>query len=140
MQVGVTLANNPHASVASRNTALNYFDVLNSGHVLGYDGTQPANADTALGAQVLLFDCSFGSTAFAAASAGSKTANSITDDSSANNSGTLSWMTLVVSSRASIGSLDMSAGTSGADANFNTTTITATIDVAITSLVLTAAA
>lgn len=134
------MANNVHVSVAGRNAALDYFDLLNSGHFLGYDSTQPTNANTALGAQVLLFDCAFGSTAFAAASAGSKTANSISDDTSANNSGTLSWCTLAASSRASIGTLDMSAGTSGTDAIFNTTTITATIDVAVSSLVISLAA
>ncbi len=89
------MALNPKTAAARRNAALDtIFDTLNSGNLRVADSTQPTDADTALGAQVDLADCAFGATAFAAASAGSKAANSITQDSSINASGTASWGTL----------------------------------------------
>ena len=64
---------NPKTAVARRNAALDAaFDtVLNGGSLRIYDGTQPTDADTALGAQVLLAQLTLNATAFAAASAGS---------------------------------------------------------------------
>ncbi len=89
------MALNPKLSAASRNLALNAaLDVLNSGFFDIYDGIQPTDADTAVGAQVKLARCAFGATAFAAASAGSKAANAITADSSADATGTASWYRL----------------------------------------------
>jgi len=67
-------------------------NALNNGYIRIYDGTQPTNADTAVGAQVLLAELRFGADAFPAASAGVLTANAITDDSSANATGTASWV------------------------------------------------
>lgn len=118
------MALNAQTSIASRNLALNAaFDILNSGHLFIYDSTQPTNADTALGAQVLLADLSLNATAFAAASAASKAANSITQDSSANATGTATWGSLCASSRATTGTLDFSVGTSGANFNMNSVAI-----------------
>lgn len=65
--------------------------LLNTGYLRIYDGTQAATADTAVGAQVLLAELRFSATAFGAASAGVATANAITQDSSANATGTASW-------------------------------------------------
>ena len=118
------MALNPKTNVASRNAALNaVFDALNNGSLRVADGTQPTDADTALGAQVDLADLTFGATAFAAASAGSKAANAITQDSSINANGTAAWATLQASGVAFSGSNqrvhDMSVGTSGANLNFN---------------------
>src|SRR5262245_24270011 len=56
-----------------------------------YDGTGAASADTAVGAQVLLAQLAFGATAFGSASNGVATANAITQDSSADATGTASW-------------------------------------------------
>ena len=135
------MALNPSTGVARRNAALDSaFDSLTSGHLMVYDSTQPVSADTALGAQVLLADLSFGSPAFAAASAGSKAANSITQDSSANATGTATWATLVPTSRATVGFHDMSAGTSGANLNFNSVAISSGAAVSVSSLTLTMAA
>ncbi len=135
------MALNPKTSLAARALALNAaFDTLNNGHLLVYDSTQPTDCDTSLGAQVLLADLSFGATAFAAASAGSKAANSITQDSSANATGTATWATLVASSRATTGTHDMSAGTSGANLNFNSVAISSGAAVSVSSLTLTMAA
>ena len=65
--------------------------LANTGYLRIYDGAQPATADTAVGAQVLLAELRFNATAFAGAAAGVATANAITADSSANASGTAAW-------------------------------------------------
>lgn len=51
--------------------------LLNAGTINLYTATQPVNADTALGAQVLLASPIFGNPAFAASAAGIITANAI---------------------------------------------------------------
>ena len=133
------MALNPKTSAASRNLALNAaYDVLNSGKFKGYDSTQPTDADTALGSQVKLFELAFASTAFAAASAGSKAAASITQDSSADAAGTLAWATCTKSDDTRV--LDMSAGTSGANLNMNSVAIASLAVVQITALTITQAA
>lgn len=135
------MALTPSTGVASRNLSLNAaFDILNSGKLRIYDSTQPTNADTALGAQVLLADLTLGSTAFAAASAGSKAANSITQDSSADATGTATWGTLVASTRATVGTLDFSVGTSGANLNMNSVAISSGAAVSVSSFTITQAA
>ena len=139
------MALNPKTNAASRNLSLNAaFDTLNSGSLRIADGTQPTDADTALGAQVDLADLTFGATAFAAASAGSKAANSITQDSSANASSTATWATLQASGVAFSGSnarvMDMSVGTSGANLNLNSVAISSGAAVSCSSLTITQAA
>lgn len=139
------MALNPKTAAARRNAALDtVFDTLNSGNFRVADGTQPTDADTALGAQVSLADCPFGATAFAAASAGSKTANAITQDSSANASSTATWCTLQATGVAFSGSnarvMDMSAGTSGANINFNSVAISSGAAVSVSSFSATLAA
>ena len=64
---------------------------FNTGYLRIYDGAQPTNADTAVGAQVLLAELRFNATAFGSASAGVLTANALTADSSANATGTAAW-------------------------------------------------
>lgn len=135
------MALNPKTSIARRNAALDgAFDVLNSGHLMIYDSTQPTDADTALGAQVKLADLSFGATAFAAAASASKAANAITQDSSADATGTAAWGTLVVTSRTTTGSLDFSVGTSGANLNMNSVAISSGAAVSVSSFTITQAA
>ncbi len=136
------MALNAKTAAATRNSALDLFDVLNSGKFIIADGTQPTDADTALGAQVDLADLAFGGTAFAAASAGSKAANSITQDSSANATSTATWGTLIISANAFAGARkhDFSVGTSGANVNFNTTSVVSGAAVAVTSYTMTMAA
>jgi len=135
------MALNPKTSIASRNLALNAaFDILNSGKLEIYDGTQPTDADTALGAQVRLAGLVLNATAFAAAAAASKAANAITDDSSADATGTATWGTLVVSTRATTGTLDFSVGTSGANLNLNSVAISSGAAVSVTAFTITQAA
>lgn len=132
------MALNPKTSATSRNLALDAaFDILNSGKFRIYDSTQPTDADTALGAQVLLADLALGSTAFAAASAGSKAANAITQDSSADATGTASWASLLTSGNAR--RMDMSVGTSGANLNLNSVAISSGAAVSCSSLSITMA-
>lgn len=139
------MALNPKTNVASRNAALNtIFDTLNNGTLRVADGTQPTDADTALGAQVDLADLTFGATAFAAASAGSKAANAITQDSAINASSTATWATLQASGVAFSGSNarvhDMSVGTSGANLNFNSVAFSSGATCQVTSLTVSMAA
>lgn len=132
------MALNPKTAVAIRNTALDAFDTLNSGKLRIYDSTQPTDADTALGSQVLLADLALNSTAFAAASSGSKAANAITDDSSADATGTASWGSLLTSGN--VRKLDYSVGTSGCNLNLNSVAISSGATVSVTSFSITLAA
>ncbi len=133
------MALNPKLSAASRNLALNAaLDVLNSGFFDIYDQTQPTDADTALGAQVKLAHLTFASTAFGAASAGSKAAGAIGSDSDADATGTAAWYRLWKSD-ATTAVWDGSVGTSGANLNFNSVAIQIHAAVSISSFTATMA-
>lgn len=134
------MALNAKTAVARRNAALDaaFDSVLNSGFLRIYDGTQPTDADTALGAQVLLAELTLNATAFAAASGGSKAANAITADSSANATGTATWGTLATSG--SVRLFDFSVGTSGANLNLNSVAIQSGAQVSCSSFTITQAA
>lgn len=137
------MALNSKLNVADRNATLDtIFNALNSGKFIVADGTQPTDADTALGAQVDLADLAFGATAFAAAAAGSKAANAITQDSAANANGTATWATLIISANAFSGvrKLDMSVGTSGANLNLNSVGISSGAAVSVSSFTVSMAA
>ena len=133
------MALNPKTGATTRNLALDAaFDTLNSGKFRIYDSTQPTDADTALGAQVLLADLALGATAFAAASAGSKSANAITADSSADATGTATWCSLLTSG--SVRKFDGSAGTGTVNLVLNTASIVAAANVSVSSWSMTLAA
>lgn len=102
-----------------------------------YDGAQPANPGVAVGAQVLLAElvCNAGSFA-AAAAAGVLTANAITADASANNTGTASWFRLLTSG--AVAHVDGTVGTAGTDCILDSVSITAGQQVSITALTITA--
>jgi hypothetical protein len=132
------VALNAKTSIASRNLALDAaFNVLNSGFFKGYDGAQPTDADTALGAQVLLFSCGLSVAAFAAAAAASKLANAIANGTGLAAS-TCSWATLVKSDNTTR-VMDMSAGTSGTNLVLNAAVIAVGATISITSLTITQA-
>lgn len=126
-------------TVAARNNRLDEITALIDAAAAGllriYDGSRPANADTAVGGQTLLAELTMNATSFPAASSGSMTANAITDDSSANATGTASWFRITDSAGNAV--VDGDVGTSGSDLNLNTTSITAGVQVSVTSLVLT---
>jgi hypothetical protein len=100
-----------------------------------YDGTRPATG-AAITTQTLLATLTLSDPSFPAASSGSMTANSITDDSSADATGTASWFRVVDSDSNFV--MDGDVGTSGSDLNLNSTAITAGVTVSISSFVLNA--
>ena len=108
--------------------------LANNGYIRIYDGTQPVTADTAIGAQVLLAELRFNATAFPAASNGVLTANAITADTSANNSGTATWYRALQSDGTTV-LWDGSVGTADADLILNAVAIAAGANVSISSLV-----
>lgn len=65
--------------------------LLDGGYLQIYSGTQPATADTAVGAQVCLATLQFGTPAFGAAAAGVAAANAVTPDTDADATGTATW-------------------------------------------------
>src|SRR4051812_32376973 len=107
------------ANVAANAAADAVTALLATGYLRIYSGTQPTNADTAIGAQVLLAELRFGATAFAASVAGVATANAITSDAAADATGTAAWFRALKSDGTTV-VFDGSVGTSGADLNFAT--------------------
>ena len=129
------MAHNSQLAIARWNAALDAaFDALNSGLLRVYDGTQPTDADTAIGSQVQLSELSLGATAFGAASSGSKAANAIASDNSADATGTASWHSLLLSGGTRV--IDGSVGTANADLVLDTVSINATEVVACSSYVI----
>lgn len=110
--------------------------LLNNGYLRIYDGAQAANADTAVGAQVLLAELRYGATAFGAGAAGVATANAITADASANATGTATWFRALKSDGTTV-VFDGSVGTSGCDLNLNSVAISAGAAVSASSQTLT---
>lgn len=98
-----------------------------------YSGSRPATAGTAT---TLLAELTCNATFAAAASGGVLTLNAITQDSSANATGTATWFRIVKSDGTTF-VLDGDVGTSGSDLNLNTTSIVSGGPVAVTSFVLT---
>jgi hypothetical protein len=130
------MANNPRLAVLSRNAALDSaLDAIGSGGKLRfYDGTQPTDADTALGAQNVLAECS---TPFAAASAGSKAANAISNGT-ISASGTATWASFLTSGN--VRKFDVSVGTSSADIVVNSVAFSSGATLSVSSFTATMAA
>lgn len=97
-----------------------------------YDGTRPATGGTATN---LLAELTFSDPSASAAASGVLTFSAITADASANATGTATWCRIVDSTGAFV--MDGSVGTSGADYNLNTTSITSGVQVSCTSATLT---
>ena len=98
-------------------------------------GTQPADADGAA-AGTLLATLTFEATAFGGADAdGTATADTITGDASADNTGTATWARILDSDSNKV--FDCDVGTSGATINLNTTSIVAGQSVDISALTIT---
>lgn len=98
-----------------------------------YDGTRPATGGTAT---TLLAELTCNATFAPAASGGVLTLNAITQDTSANATGTATWFR-IVKSDGTTHVLDGNVGTSGSDLNLTTTSIVATQPVGVASAVLT---
>lgn len=139
------MTNSPFFSDAAAQASVDAVAALcNGGSLKIYTGSQPTDANTAVGAQTLLATLTLGSTAFGASSAsgsaGSKvvtaTANTITGDTSADNTGTAAWFRVLKSNGTSV-VFDGSVGTSGCDLNLATTSIVSGEEVDVTSFTIT---
>lgn len=100
-----------------------------------YDGARPATG-VAVGVQVLLAELTCNAVFAPAAASGVLTLNAITQDSSANATGTATWFRIVQSNGTTF-VLDGNVGTSGSDLNLTTTSIIITQPVQVTSFVIT---
>lgn len=98
-----------------------------------YDGTRPATGGTAT---TLLAELTCGTPFAAGASSGVLTLGSITQDASANATGTATWFR-IVKADGTTHVLDGNVGTSGSDLNLTTTSIVSTQPVSVTSFVIT---
>jgi hypothetical protein len=139
------MTNTPFFSDAAAKAAVDAVAALcNSGTLKIYTGSQPTDANTAVGAQTLLATLTLSATAFpassASGSAGSKvvtaTANTITDDSSADATGTAAWFRVLKSDGTTV-VFDGSVGTTGCDLNLASVSIVAAEDVSVTSFTIT---
>jgi hypothetical protein len=110
--------------------------LLDNGYLRVYSGSQPTNADTALGAQVLLAELRFNATSAPAASAGVLTFNALTSDTSADATGTAAFYRALKSDGSSV-VMDGSVGTSSADLVLNSTAIQSGAQVDVTSFAVT---
>src|SRR5687767_6447268 len=97
-----------------------------------YDGSRPATGGTAT---TLLAELALSATAAPGAASGVLTLSTITQDSSANATGTATWFRVTTSGGTHV--IDGSVGTSGSDLNLTTTSIVATQPVSVTSFVIT---
>lgn len=123
-------------AVATRNAVADTEgDLLNGGTIQIRTGAQPATPDTAAGG-TLLGTLSFSATAFGAPATGVVTANAITSDTSADNSGTAGHARILTSAPA-IHS-DASCNQGSGDFNFDNNVIVAGGVIAVSALTLTA--
>jgi hypothetical protein len=107
------------------------------GTVKIYDGAQPAGPDTAVTTQTLLATCAFANPAFSAAAAGIATAHAITQDASADASGTAAWFRVLTSAGAAV--MDGSVGVgSNFDCDVASTTVVQGEAFPIASMTITA--
>lgn len=97
-----------------------------------YNGTRPATGGTAT---TLLAELTCNATFAPAASGGVLTLNAITQDSSANATGTATWFRIATSGGTA--QVDGDVSTSGSDMNLTTTSIVSGQPVSISSAVLT---
>lgn len=134
MTINITIATR-NAMLSAINTAVNAG--AGAGKLRIYDGSKPANADTAVGAQVLLAEITLADPAFAAPSGGTMDIDADPDvsDASANATGTASWARIVDSDNNAV--YDGTVATSGADFNISSTSITSGQTVTLVSGTLT---
>jgi hypothetical protein len=119
-------------STTAKNAGTNAIvDLLDGGGTINfYSGTMPATPETAISTQILLATLTLSTPAFAAASGGSAAASAITDDTSADETGVVTWARILNSS--SVAVMDVDVGTSGASITLNTTNVVESGTVRIT--------
>ena len=101
-----------------------------------YTGSQPATADTSLSGNTKLGTLTYSATAYGASSNGVITAASITDDSSADATGTCTFARILTQGGGTV-IFDCDVGTSGATINLNTVSIVSGGTISITSSTIT---
>lgn len=111
--------------------------VGSNGKIRIYSGTVPADANAALSSNTLLAELACSTTFAAGASGGVLTVNTITQDTSADATGTATFFRVLKSDNTVI--LQGAVGTSGSELNLNTTSISAGAAVSITAFTLTEA-
>jgi hypothetical protein len=110
--------------------------LMNGGSVKIYSGTAPATADTALSGNTLLATLPLSATAFGSGASGVATANAITNDSSADATGTASFFRGMKADGTTV-VCQGTVGTTGADMNLNSTSISSGAAVSISSWTIT---
>lgn len=103
-----------------------------SGLLRIYDGSRPATGGAAT---TLLAELTCNATFAPGAAAGVLTLNAITQDSSANATGTATWFRITTSGGTAV--VDGSVSTSGSDLNLTTTSIVSTQPVSVSSFTIT---
>lgn len=123
-------------NVLTRNAMLDAITTFagNSGKIRIYNGSRPSTGGAAT---TLLAELTCNATFAGSAASGVLTLNAITNDSSADATGTATWFRLVKSD-GTTHVLDGDVGTSGSDLNLNTTSIVSGGPVAISSFTITA--
>lgn len=111
-------------------------DLFDTGYLRIYSGTKPVDADTALSGNTLLAELRFGNPAFGAAVNGVLTANALTQDSSADATGTATFFRAFRSDGTTV-IMDGEVGVSGSDLNLNSVAIQAGTIVQVTSMIIT---
>jgi len=107
-----------------------------AGTIKIYDGTQPSDADDSLpSGTTLLAQLTFADPSAPAAVSGVLTFNAITEDSSADATGTATWARIEDSNSNTV--FDCDVGTSGATINLNSVAIVIGGPVSITSFTVT---
>jgi len=109
------------------------------GKLVFYSGTPPANVDAALAGNTVLAELDMSNPAFGAAADAAPgavaTASAITDDTSANATGTASFAR--IENLSSVAVLQLTVGTSGTEIIVNTVSFVAGAVVEVTSLTVT---
>lgn len=109
-----------------------FASLLDNGYLRVYDGTKPANANTAITTQVLLAELRFANPAETAVTGGVILFDDFTPDSSANATGTATWFRAFKADGTSP-IMDGTVGLSATDAIINTVSIVAGAAVSVTS-------
>ena len=136
---------NMRIATDSRNSMLDALNTrLNAGSgaakIRIYDGTQPANANTAVSTQTLLAELPCSDPAAASAATGTLTLSAVTNDSSADATGTATWARVLDSDNNAIFDCDVSSTVGSGTLKLNTTSIVSGGPVAITSFTISIAA
>jgi len=125
--------------VALRNSRLDEITALIDAGAAGgvirlYDGTRPSTGGTAT---TILAELVMSVTSFPAAASGIMSANAVTNDSSANNTGTATWFRVTDSVGNFVMDGDVGVTGSGKDLEVNTVDVVTGVEVSVTAFNIT---